>query len=83
MTFKQPLALSLCEVRKKYGDHLALDGVSIDVPKGTIFGLLGPNGAGKTTLIRMVAGITTPDSGKVVFFGSPLNQNHIQNIGKV
>ena len=81
MTITQPLALSLREVRKQYGDHLALDGVSVDVPQGSVFGLLGPNGAGKTTLIRMVAGITAPDSGEISFFGSPLEQSHIQNIG--
>ncbi|MDG1949754.1 MAG: ATP-binding cassette domain-containing protein [bacterium] len=81
MTTQQPLALSLREVRKQYGDHVALDGVSVDVPQGSIFGLLGPNGAGKTTLIRMVAGITAPDSGDVSFFGSSLKQSDIQNIG--
>ena len=49
------LALSLQNVFKQYGDHVALGGVSVDVPQGSIFGLLGPNGAGKTTMIRMVA----------------------------
>ena len=81
MTTQQPLALSLREVRKQYGDHVALNGVSVDVPVGSIFGLLGPNGAGKTTLIRMVAGITAPDTGEVSFFGSPLKQSDIHNIG--
>lgn len=81
MTTQQPLALSLRDVRKQYGDHVALNGVSVDVPVGSIFGLLGPNGAGKTTLIRMVAGITAPDHGEVSFFGSPLKQSDIHNIG--
>ncbi|MBM56197.1 MAG: ABC transporter ATP-binding protein [Euryarchaeota archaeon] len=81
MTTQQLLALSLREVRKQYGDHVALNGVSVDVPVGSIFGLLGPNGAGKTTLIRMVAGITAPDTGEVSFFGSPLKQSDIHNIG--
>ena len=81
MTTQQPLALSLREVRKQYGDHVALNGVSVDVPVGSIFGLLGPNGAGKTTLIRMVAGITAPDTGEVSFFDSPLKQSDIHNIG--
>ena len=49
MTDNSNLALSLKDVRKKYGDHEALKGVSIDVPKGSIYGLLGPNGAGKTS----------------------------------
>ena len=81
MTTQQPLALSLRNVRKHYGEHVALNGVSVDVPVGSIFGLLGPNGAGKTTLIRMVAGITAPDHGEVSFFGSPLKQSDIHNIG--
>ena len=50
------------DVVKKYANHLALDKVSIEVPKGKIFGLLGPNGAGKTTLIRIINRITAPDS---------------------
>ena len=81
MTIQQPLALCLQDVRKQYGDHVALDGVSVEVPEGSIFGLLGPNGAGKTTMIRMVAGITVPDEGELSFFGSPLKQSDIANIG--
>lgn len=53
------------DVVKQYAHHLALDKVSIQVPKGTIYGLLGPNGAGKTTLIRIITRITAPDSGEV------------------
>ncbi len=81
MTILKPLALCLRDVRKQYGDHLALNGVSIEVPVGSIFGLLGPNGAGKTTMIRMVAGITAPDEGELSFFGSKLKQSDIANIG--
>lgn len=74
-------ALELLEVRKQYGDHTALDGVSLKVPKASIFGLLGPNGAGKTTMIRMVAGITGPDSGSISFFGKSLTAEHINEVG--
>jgi ABC-2 type transport system ATP-binding protein len=81
MTSTPPLALQLQNVVKQYGDHVALGGVSIDVPKGSIFGLLGPNGAGKTTLIRMVAGITAPDDGSISFFGNPLQADDISSIG--
>lgn len=66
---------------KWYGDYLALDQVSLNIPKGSIFGLLGPNGAGKTTLIRIINQITHPDEGRVLFNGTPLNRNHIKNIG--
>ncbi|WP_224484817.1 ABC transporter ATP-binding protein [Robertkochia aurantiaca] len=68
-------------VSKKYGQHLALDDVSIRIPKNSIFGLLGPNGAGKTTLIRIINQITYPDHGKVLFDGEPLERKHIAQIG--
>lgn len=66
---------------KQYANHKALNGVSISVPKGSIFGLLGPNGAGKTTLIRIINQITGPDSGKVLFNGEPLKPTDVQRIG--
>lgn len=68
-------------VSKKFGDFTALNNVSIEVPKGSIFGLLGPNGAGKTTLIRIINQITMPDTGSVHLDGELLNQNHIKDIG--
>ena len=52
-------------VSKRYGERLALDGVSLDVAEGQILGLLGPNGAGKTTLVSIVAGLRRPDAGSV------------------
>ncbi|MFJ1490450.1 ABC transporter ATP-binding protein [Capnocytophaga canis] len=66
---------------KTYGSHIALNDVSLHVPKGSIFGLLGPNGAGKTSLIRILNQITFPDSGKVFFDGEPLQNKHIYQIG--
>lgn len=57
------------QVVKRYASHTALNGVSIQVPEGKVFGLLGPNGAGKTTLIRIINRITAPDSGEVYFNG--------------
>ena len=74
-------SLELFDVSKRYGTHIALDGVSLEVPQGSIFGLLGPNGAGKTTLIRMVAGITGPDQGSISFFGKPMSSDHISSLG--
>ncbi|MDR0667874.1 MAG: ATP-binding cassette domain-containing protein [Prevotellaceae bacterium] len=68
-------------VTKRYAHHLALDGVSVAVPKGHIFGLLGPNGAGKTTLIRIINQITAPDSGTVRFDGRPLAPDDVYQIG--
>jgi len=66
---------------KQYAAHRALDDVSIDVPKGCIYGLLGPNGAGKTSLIRIINQITRPDEGQVFFDGAPLAPEHISQIG--
>ncbi|MCG2420032.1 ATP-binding cassette domain-containing protein [Aequorivita sp. F47161] len=68
-------------VSKIYGDYKALNNVSIEVEKGSIFGLLGPNGAGKTTLIRIINQITMPDAGSVILDGEPLQPHHIKNIG--
>jgi len=69
------------EVSKYFGEHQALDAVSIQVPKNSIFGLLGPNGAGKTTLIRIINQITMPDTGSVLLDGEPLRPHHVQSIG--
>ncbi len=68
-------------VSKNFGNFKALNNVSIEVPKGSIFGLLGPNGAGKTTLIRIINQITMPDTGTVHLDGELLNENHIKDIG--
>ncbi len=66
---------------KSYSSHLALNDVSISVPRGSIFGLLGPNGAGKTSLIRIINQITGPDSGQILLDGQPLSPKHIEDIG--
>jgi ABC-2 type transport system ATP-binding protein len=59
---------------KKYGSFTAVDGVSLDVPKGEIHGFLGPNGAGKTTTIRIIAGLLKPTAGRVVIDGHDLER---------
>lgn len=73
--------LEVHDVVKQYASHRALDGVSLDVPRGSIFGLLGPNGAGKTSLIRIITQITAPDEGYVLLDGERLRPQHIQHIG--
>ena len=71
-----------CEdVCKSFGEKTALDHVSVNIPKGKIFGLLGPNGAGKTTLIRIINRITIPNSGTILFDGRPITQQDVQKIG--
>jgi ABC-2 type transport system ATP-binding protein len=65
-----PSAIRIHDVRKRYGALQALDGVTLDIERGEIFGLLGPNGAGKTTLISIVAGLARADSGVVEVMGA-------------
>lgn len=69
------------DVVKDFATHRALDNVSIEVPKGTVYGLLGPNGAGKTTLIRILNHITAPDSGYVLFDGHRLTAADVPSMG--
>ena len=73
--------LEVLDVRKAYANHVALDGVSLSIPEGSIFGLLGPNGAGKTSLIRIITQITGADEGEIRFRGERLNPSHIAQIG--
>ncbi|MCK9628350.1 MAG: ATP-binding cassette domain-containing protein [Bacteroidales bacterium] len=73
--------ISCNNVVKRFNQFTALDGVSINVPQGTVFGLLGPNGAGKTTLIRIITQITIPDSGEVLFREKPISPSDIAYVG--
>jgi ABC-2 type transport system ATP-binding protein len=74
--------IRLTELVKRYGTFTAVDGITLEVPKGELFGLLGPNGAGKTTTIRMIAGILRPSEGTVEVGGfnvqrQPLEAKHL------
>lgn len=73
--------LSAEHIVKRFAAHTALNDVSIDVPRGKVFGLLGPNGAGKTTLIRIINRITAPDSGRVLFDGREFAPADVASIG--
>src|SRR6059036_3870001 len=64
-----PNVLSVENLSKKYGDTIAVDGISFDVERNEIVGLLGPNGAGKTTTINMVLGVLEPTSGSILIEG--------------
>ncbi|HEX7177773.1 MAG TPA: ATP-binding cassette domain-containing protein [Pyrinomonadaceae bacterium] len=76
----QPTLL-LDRVTKSFDEFVAVDDLSIAVRPGRIFGLIGPNGAGKTTTIRMIVGITAPDSGRVEIFGRPIGPEMQNRIG--
>ncbi len=67
--------IRLTHLTKRYGSFTAVDGLSLDIPAGTLFGFLGPNGAGKTTTLRMIAGILKPSSGVVEIAGEDIHRN--------
>ncbi len=66
---------------KRYGAFTALDGITMEVPTGKVFGLLGPNGAGKTTLIRIITRITGPDEGRILMDGRPMTAEDVSIMG--
>ena len=76
-----PPIIEVRNVRKTYGEKVAVDDVSFAMPPDAILGLLGPNGAGKTSLIRMITTITAPDRGDIFFRGEPLSGYHPTQIG--
>jgi len=65
------LAVDIRHVVKRYEEHVAVRDLSLQVPRGSVYGLLGPNGAGKTTTIRMILDVILPDSGTISLFGRP------------
>jgi ABC-2 type transport system ATP-binding protein len=74
-------ALELRDLRKRYGETVALDGASFAVGAGEMFGFVGPNGAGKTTLMRIVLGVLAADSGEVLWRGQPIGAEQRRRIG--
>jgi ABC-2 type transport system ATP-binding protein len=75
------VVLTLENIRKEYEGKVAVEGLSLEVPKGVIYGIIGPNGAGKTTSIRMIMNITAPDSGRVLFNGRQSDESFKDHVG--
>ena len=76
------LAIDIRNVAKRYAEHVAVRDLTLQVPRGAVYGLLGPNGAGKTTTIRMILNIIVPDSGTISLFGQPhLTEGATDRIG--
>jgi ABC-2 type transport system ATP-binding protein len=73
--------VELAGVTKAYENKVAVDNLSLSIDAGQMFGLLGPNGAGKTSSIRMMMGITIPDSGRVSLFGKPFERESLNRVG--
>jgi ABC-2 type transport system ATP-binding protein len=74
-------AIRITDVSKTFGSHAAVRGLSLEVPRGSVFGLLGPNGAGKTTTLRMVMNVLGPDSGTIEILGRASDQAGRDRIG--
>ena len=73
--------LKIENVTKRFANHVALDNVSLSIPRGSIYGLLGPNGAGKTSLVRIINRITAPDAGRVLLDIKEITQDDVRLIG--
>jgi ABC-2 type transport system ATP-binding protein len=73
--------VELQNIRKTYDTKVAVEGLSLTIEPGTMFGLLGPNGSGKTSSIRMMIGMTVPDSGAVCLFNQPFSRSLLNRIG--
>jgi ABC-2 type transport system ATP-binding protein len=73
--------VALQNVHKAYDTKIAVEDLSFTIEPGTMFGLLGPNGSGKTSTIRMMIGITVPDSGTVSLFNQPFNRDQLKRVG--
>ena len=65
-------AIHVEDLRKVYGNRVAVVGLTLEVARGEVFGFLGPNGAGKTTTVKMMAGLIRPTSGRISILGRPL-----------
>ena len=73
--------IELARVRKTYDQFVAVNDLTFSIAEGSVFGLLGPNGAGKTSTIRMMIGITAPDSGEIRVFGKPFERKSLHKVG--
>src|SRR5215831_7583131 len=71
-------AILVRDLRKSYGSTAAVDGVDLEVPRGSFFGFLGPNGAGKSTTIRMLTGLIPADSGRIEILGYRLPEQELE-----
>ena len=63
------MSITLEQIDKSFGAFKALQGIELDIPDGELIGLLGPSGSGKTTLLRIIAGLESADSGRILFHG--------------
>lgn len=77
------LILKTRELKKVYGKQTVVNNVSLQIPRGSIYGLLGPNGAGKTTIFKMLTGLIRPSAGEITVFGEPWERRSLARIGSL
>lgn len=75
------MSIRVNQINKRFGDFVAVDNVSLELPEGQLTALLGPSGSGKTTLLRIIAGLEQPDSGKIEFYGEDQTNQHVSDRG--
>lgn len=75
------LILETKNLSKRYGQEMAVDTVSLQIEKNSIYGLLGPNGAGKSTTLKMIVGLVRPTAGQILFEGKPWKRESLSEIG--
>jgi len=74
-------AIELRDITKTFGSHTAVDKLTLNVPKGSVYGFIGPNGSGKTTTLRMIMNILYPDNGNIRIFDNEISPAVINHIG--
>ena len=72
------MSIEIENINKQFGGFTALGDVSLSIPSGELVALLGPSGCGKTTLLRIIAGLETPDRGRILFNGEDTTQSHVR-----
>ena len=73
------MSIEIENIGKQFGSFTALKNVTLTIPSGELVALLGPSGSGKTTLLRIIAGLETPDSGRILFNGEDTTQSHVRD----
>ena len=77
------LILETKNLKKYYNKQLAVNNISLQIPRGAIYGLLGPNGAGKSTTLKMLTGLINPSEGEITIFNEPWQRKHLARIGSL
>lgn len=75
--------IEIKNIEKSFKHHKVIHNISMSVPEGSVYGLLGPNGAGKSTILKMLTGLLRPDSGRILFCGTPWTRKNLEETGSL